>query len=60
MARYHVKADGSMGVCTAQESHCPFGSEAGTRHFTSKFEAQVYSEKVIKNQTATSKPSSLQ
>ena len=59
MARYHVKADGSMGVCTAKEDHCPFSGEAGTRHFTSKFEAQVYSEKVIKNQTATSKPSSL-
>lgn len=48
MARYHVKADGSMGVCTAQEGHCPFGGEGeGTRHFTNKLEAQSYSEKAV-------------
>ena len=48
MARYHVKADGSMGVCTAQEGHCPYGGEGeGTRHFTSKSEAQAYSEKAV-------------
>ncbi len=44
MARYHVRADGSMGVCTAKEGNCPFGDEEGTRHFTSKSEAQRYSE----------------
>lgn len=39
MVRYHVKADGSMGVCTAREGNRPFGSEEGTRHFSSKTEA---------------------
>ena len=48
MARYHVKADGSMGVCTAKEGHCPFGGEEGTKHFTNKAQAQEYSEKRIK------------
>ena len=48
MARYHVKADGSMGVCTAREGNCPFGGESGTRHFTNKSEAQAYSEERIK------------
>ena len=54
MARYHVRADGSMGVCTAKEGHCPFGGEEGTRHFTSKTEAQRYSEKMIKATGASS------
>lgn len=44
MARYHVKADGSMGVCHAKDGNCPFGNEEGTRHFTNKAEAQKYSE----------------
>ena len=48
MARYHVRADGSMGVCTAKEGNCPFGGESGTRHFTNKSEAQAYSEERIK------------
>lgn len=49
MARYHVKADGSMGICTAREGNCPFGGEAGTKHFTNESEARAYSEKVIKD-----------
>lgn len=48
MVRYHVRADGSMGVCTAREGNCPFGSEEGTRHFSSKTEAQTYSEERVK------------
>ncbi len=47
MARYHVKADGSMGPCTAREGNCPFGDEEGTKHFTSETEARAYSEKMI-------------
>lgn len=38
-----------MGVCKAQEGHCPFASDAGTKHFTSESEAQAYAEKIIKN-----------
>lgn len=48
MARYHVKADGSMGVCTAREGNCPFGGDAGTKHFTNATEARAYSEKLIR------------
>lgn len=51
MSRYHVKADGSMGRCTAKEGHCPFGGASGTKHFTSESEAQAYAEKIIKNTT---------
>ena len=54
MARYHVRADGSMGVCTAKEGHCPFGGEEGTKHFTNKTEAQRCSEERIKTTGASS------
>ena len=48
MTRYHVKSDGLMGVCTAREGHCPFGGDAGTRHFTNEAEARKYSEERVK------------
>ena len=51
MSMYHVKSDGAMGVCKAQEGHCPFGGDAGVKHFTSATEAQAYAEHVIKNTT---------
>lgn len=51
MSRYHVKADGSMGTCKAQEGHCPFGGDAGVKHFTSATEAQAYAEKIVKTTT---------
>ena len=54
MARYHVKADGSMGVCTARGGNCPFGGDAGTKHFTSESEARSYSEKIVAEQSRSS------
>ena len=54
MARYHVKADGSMGVCTAREGSCPFGGDAGTKHFTNESEARSYSEKIVAEQSRSS------
>lgn len=54
MARYHVKSDGSMGVCTAREGNCPFGGDAGTKHFTSESEARSYSEKIVAEQSRSS------
>lgn len=48
MAKYHVKADGSMGVCTAREDNCPFGGEEGTKHFTNEAEARKYSEEIVR------------
>lgn len=47
-AKWHVRADGSMGPCTAREGHCPFGGEEGARHFTSESEARSYSEERVK------------
>ena len=55
MARYHVRADGSMGVCTAKDGHCPFGAEEGTKHFTSESEARAYSEKMIAGKSKSRK-----
>lgn len=52
MTRYHVRTDGSMGVCTAREGNCPYGGEEGTRHFTNKVEALQYSEERIKAYSA--------
>ena len=52
MTRYHVRTDGSMGVCTAREGNCPFSGEEGTRHFTNKAEALRYSEERIKAYSA--------
>lgn len=63
MARYHVKADGSMGVCTAREGNRPFGGEEGTKHFTNKTEARAYSERLVRQDTRNHglrKPSSPQ
>ena len=51
MSMYHVKSDGAMGVCKAQEGHCPFGGDSGTRHFTSESEAQAYAEELIRDTT---------
>lgn len=49
MARYHVKADGSMGVCTAKEGNCLYGGEEGTKHFSNKADAMRYAEQVIES-----------
>ena len=46
-AKWHVRADGSMGPCNAREGNCPFNSEEGTRHFTSEVEARKYSEERV-------------
>ena len=48
MAGYHVRANGSMGVCTAKEGNCPFGGEEGTKHFTNETEARAYSESLTR------------
>lgn len=31
MAKYHIKKDGTPGVCRAQNGNCPFGGES--EHF---------------------------
>lgn len=46
--KWHVKADGTMGECTARDGNCPFQNENGTRHFTREKDARAYSEERIK------------
>ena len=56
MAKYHVKKDGTPGVCRAQEGNCPLGDSS--QHFSSKEEAQDYVDKVNENNAnnVTEKP----
>ena len=43
MARYHVKKDGTPGICHAQPGKCPLGGEG--QHFKTIDEAQEYADK---------------
>ena len=47
MSKYHVKKDGTPGICRAQEGNCPLGDSS--QHFSSKEEAQDYADKVNEN-----------
>ena len=47
MSKYHVKKDGTPGICHAQEGNCPLGDSS--QHFSSKEEAQDYADKVNEN-----------
>ena len=40
--KYHIKPDGTVGVCKAEKGGCPYQTAP---HFNSKQEAQSYSEK---------------
>lgn len=44
MAKYHIKKDGTPGVCRAGEGNCPLGDS--NRHFPTEFEAQEYADKL--------------
>lgn len=44
MAKYHIKKDGTPGVCRAKDGNCPFGNES--EHFPTKEEAQNYADKL--------------
>lgn len=46
MVKYHVKADGGTGICSASEGNCPF-TAAGAQHFDDKSEAYSYAQAVI-------------
>ena len=56
MAKYHVKKDGTPGVCRAQEGNCPLGDSS--QHFSRKEEAQDYADKINENNdnNVTEKP----
>lgn len=44
MAKYHVKKDGTPGVCHAQEGNCPLGDSS--QHFSNIQDAQDYADKI--------------
>lgn len=44
MAKYHIKKDGTPGVCRAKEGNCPLGNES--EHFPTRAEAQNYADKL--------------
>ena len=47
MAKYHVKKDGTPGICKARLVHCPLGSE--NKHFSTIEDAQEYADKINEN-----------
>lgn len=57
MARFHLKDDGTPGVCSAKPGNCPKTEEDGSPspHFESKEAAQEYFEKSMEGD-AVSKP----
>ena len=44
MAKYHVKKDGTPGLCKAQEGNCPLGDSS--QHFSTIQDAQDYADKI--------------
>ena len=56
MAKYHVKKDGTPGICRAQEGNCPLGDSS--QHFSNIQDAQDYADKVNENNAnnVTEKP----
>ena len=51
MAKYHVKKDGTPGICHAQEGNCPLGDSS--QHFSSVQEAQEYADEINELKTIT-------
>jgi len=47
--KWHVKANGDMGICSAEPGGCPFSSE-GAVHFTSAEDAIARSEEIYESQ----------
>ena len=44
MAKYHVKKDGTPGICRAQDGNCPLGDT--NEHFSNVQDAQEYADKL--------------
>ena len=51
MAKYHVKKDGTPGICHAQDGNCPLGDSS--QHFSSVQEAQEYADEINELKTIT-------
>lgn len=58
MAKFHIKKDGTPGVCNAKQGNCPYGD--AQHHFSSEEKAQEYADKVNleKLEAASVKPKS--
>ena len=41
---YHIKKDGTPGICRAKNGNCPYGDLS--EHFSTKEEAQIYADKL--------------
>lgn len=46
--RYHIKKDGTPGICQAKEGECPLGDSS--THFESSYEANMASQKLMESQ----------
>lgn len=44
MAKFHIKKDGTPGVCNAKQGNCPYGD--AQHHFPSQEQAQEYADKI--------------
>lgn len=47
MAKYHIKKDGTPGVCHAKNGNCPLGSSS--EHFSSPEEAQQHAQAILES-----------
>lgn len=58
MAKFHIKTDGTPGVCNAKQGNCPYGD--AQHHFSSQEKAQEYADKINleKLEAASVKPKS--
>ena len=56
MAKFHIKKDGTPGVCNAKQGNCPYGD--AQHHFSSEEKAQEYADKINleKLEAASQKP----
>ena len=41
---YHIKKDGTPGICRAKPGNCPYGDLS--EHFSSREDAQIYADKL--------------
>lgn len=53
--QFHVKIDGTLGRCTAQEGNCPFTSE-GAEHFPTFQGASAHAENIFLQEAGRSLP----
>ena len=50
---YHIKKDGTPGICRAKDGNCPYGDSS--KHFPTEEEAQIYADKLNEIQKINNK-----